>query len=72
VEPPQWELEISHPALHDLRRLSPEMKRRVLEALDGLIVTPWKGDIRKLEGRSQRYCLRVGDWRVIFQPDEGR
>ena len=64
-----WRLEISGPAERDLKRLPSEMKRRISDALDGLTVTPRKGDIRKLEGTRNDYRLRVGDWRVIFQPD---
>ena len=48
------------------------MQRRVIDALSGLTETPWHGDIRKLEGGLERYRLRVGDWRVIFQPDRER
>ncbi len=63
---------MSHPAERDLKRLPPEMKHRVSSALNGLSETPWRGNIRKLEGMYNGYRLRVGDWRVIFQPDDER
>jgi len=68
----RWGLEISHPAERDLKRLSPEIKHRISIALNGLRETPWRGSIRKLEGMTAGYRLRVGDWRVIFQPDDER
>jgi mRNA interferase RelE/StbE len=72
VDLPRWEREISRRAEQELKRLSPEMKRRVVDALDGLMVAPWQGDIKKHAGMPTRYRLRIGDWRLIFQPDEER
>lgn len=42
------------------------MRQRVLAALQGLVVTPRRGDIKKLAGAEADYRLRVGHWRVFF------
>lgn len=69
MEPPRGALEISRPAERDLKRLSPEMQRRIAAALDGLVLSPRQGDIKKLAGADDEYRLRVDDWRVMFRPD---
>jgi len=45
------------------------VRRRVLDALEGLREDPPHGDIRKLTGQENKLRLRVGDWRVQFRRD---
>ena len=61
----------TEPALRDLRRLDRQMAERVRAAVRRYAETQ-HGDVRKLEGAGDRYRLRVGDYRVIFRPEEGR
>jgi mRNA interferase RelE/StbE len=63
-----WERVWSPPALRDLRRLDRTVAARVLEALR-ILAEEQRGDIRRLQGREERWRLRVGDWRVIFTYD---
>jgi mRNA interferase RelE/StbE len=52
-------------AVKDLNRLSPEMRRRVLAAVNRL--GEEEGDVRRLEGfKPSLYRLRIGDWRILF------
>lgn len=48
------------------------MKDQVQRALADLVTHPTTGDIRKLQGYSDLYRLRVGDDRVLFSrlPDQ--
>ena len=56
-------------AVKDLRRLSPEMKRRVAAAVKRL--GDGDGDVRRLEGyRPPLFRLRVGDCRILFTYDD--
>jgi mRNA-degrading endonuclease RelE of RelBE toxin-antitoxin system len=57
---------LSNPAERDLRRLPAQVRARIGQALDLLLGEPPRGDVRKLEGRSNEYRLRVGDYRVRF------
>lgn len=52
-----------------MERLSPDMRSRILEKIEGLLIDPPSGDIVKLQGARDEYRLRVGDWRVIFNRD---
>lgn len=58
-----WALEFEHRAERDLSRLDPPVVRRVLAALDRLLVGDPSVDVRRLRG-SDEWRLRVGDWRV--------
>lgn len=61
----RFEIEYNTEAQRDLRKLSPEIARRVIKKInrlsDGLT-----GDVKRLRNVSPDYRLRVGDWRVIF------
>jgi mRNA interferase RelE/StbE len=56
-------------AVKDLDRLSPEMRRRVLAAVNRM--SEEAGDVRRLEGfKPPLFRLRVGDWRILFTYEE--
>ncbi len=61
-----WRVELTRAAQRDLRRLDPQVRRRVIDALAGLSVQPARGDIRRLAASGEEWRLRVGDWRVRF------
>lgn len=65
-----WRVELTRAAGRDLRRLDPQVRRRVIDALDGLSAQPPRGDIRRLAGISEEWRLRVGDWRVRFTREQ--
>jgi len=61
------QIEWNREALEDLRRLDPQVARRILKRLtwfaqnfDRVIPEPLGGELQRL------YKLRVGDWRVIY------
>jgi mRNA interferase RelE/StbE len=58
-------LRVTRSAEKDLRRLDPPIRKRVLGGLDRLVADDRSLDVRRLTG-SERFRLRVGDWRVIF------
>ena len=39
---------------------------RIIAAIQGLLSVPPKGDIKKMQGKSDEYRLRVGNYRVIY------
>ena len=43
-------------------------KQRIKEAIDGLLKTPPKGDIKVMQGQPPgTYRLRVGKYRIIYE-----
>lgn len=57
---------ISGPARRDLRRLTPAVAARVLDAISRFTETGL-GDVIRLHGSPIEYRLRVGDWRIRFR-----
>jgi len=55
-------------ALASLKRMSPEVSRRIVNKVErmrhGLT-----GDVKRLKAFVPNYRLRVGDWRVLFEID---
>lgn len=60
------EIEFRPKALRDLRRLSPDVARRIVRKLEQL-QEYLAGDVKKLVGHPSGWRLRVGDWRVLFE-----
>lgn len=52
-------------ALRDLRKLDPQIARRIVLKIDEL-QDDLQGDVKRLTDYQPRYRLRVGDWRVLF------
>ena len=65
-----WSYVITPRAARQLNRLSVDIRQRVIDALDRLVANPSQGDVRKLQGTSDDWRLRVGAWRVRFRRDE--
>lgn len=63
-----WSVRYAPSARRDLKRLDPQIARRVLAAIDRLLDQDPTLDIRRLTGASGGR-IRVGDWRVRFDRD---
>lgn len=63
-----WRYVLSPQAFRDMRRLSMSARQRIFAALD-LYVVERRGDVLKLRGRDDEWRLRVGDRRILFQPN---
>jgi mRNA interferase RelE/StbE len=67
-----YRLEITKPAIRGLRRMPANAARLVRAKLDQLAVNPTRApNVKPLKGRPG-YRLRVGDWRVIYELDQGQ
>jgi mRNA interferase RelE/StbE len=69
-----WKVEIKPSAEKSYRKLNKDTQRRIKEALQKLELStnPFlQGNVRPLTGELKGdYRLRVGDWRILFTPDE--
>ncbi len=54
-----------------LKRMSPDVSRRVLGKIERLR-NDLAGDVKRLKAFVPNYRLRVGDWRVLFEVDSER
>lgn len=65
---PQWTIRFTRRADKDIERLDPQVRRRVLVAIDRLAADDRRVDVRRLAA-SEQFRLRVGDWRLRFTRD---
>jgi mRNA interferase RelE/StbE len=63
-----WLIIVTPTARRDIRRLDPQVSRRIAAALERLASNPDRGSLRKLVGRPE-LRLRVGAWRVLVELD---
>ncbi len=68
TEEPSWSVQFARQADKDLDRLDPQVRQRVLTAIERLVPDPRGAPLRRLAGRPE-LRLRVGDWRVIVDFD---
>jgi mRNA interferase RelE/StbE len=61
----QYLVQFKVEAEDDLRRLSPDVARRVLRKVERL-QNDLAGDVKRLVHYTPGWRLRVGDWRVLF------
>jgi mRNA interferase RelE/StbE len=69
VSAEDWRVELT-PAARRPQTTRPQVRRRVIDALDALSIQPPRGDIRRLTGIEAEWRLRVGDWRVRFTREQ--
>ena len=63
-----WSWVLDRAAERDLRRLDQPTRRRIFTLLDRFAEDPSRSDIdiRKLQGTTDEWALRVGEWRARF------
>ena len=69
----KYEVFWAHSAVEELFRAGAQDRRlplRILIAVKGF-GRDASGDVKKLEGQSNQWRLRVGDWRIIFLRTQG-
>lgn len=59
-------VELAPAAERDLRRLPPEIRRRLQTAILPLAREPRPPGVRKIEGQENAYRVRVGAYRIIY------
>jgi mRNA interferase RelE/StbE len=67
---PEYEISFRRSAEKDLRKLDIKVQKSVLLAIDSLANTPRPNGCRKLQGSSDAFRIRVGDFRVIYSVDD--
>ena len=62
------EIRYTKNAVKFLNRLDRKSVTRIRKAIDGLLLSPPQGDIKRMEGFSDgRMRLRVGEWRILYR-----
>ena len=65
-----YRVETTDAAGRQIRKLSVEMRRRVIARSESLSDDPRPPGSIKLAGQQNLYRIRIGDWRVLYQIDD--
>ena len=68
---PKYKVRITRSAEKQLARLPAEDQRRVAMAMVALGAEPRPHGVRKLAGVEAAYRIRVGQYRIIYEIDDG-
>jgi mRNA interferase RelE/StbE len=54
-------------ARKELQNLDPQVARRILKQVEALVTDPRPSGVVKLEGATDLWRIRVGQWRVVYR-----
>lgn len=54
-------------ARKELQNLDPQVTRRILKQVEALVTDPRPSGVVKLEGGTDLWRIRVGQWRVVYR-----
>lgn len=66
-----YEITYAQSALKSLRKLDRGIARRILMAIDALAHDPRPAGCKQLKGGGGEMRIRVGDYRVVYDVDDG-
>jgi mRNA interferase RelE/StbE len=67
----EYQVEVKDRAIKELAKLQPDTGKRILRAIESLASNPRPVQSHKLSESVSSYRLRVGDYRVLYQIDDG-
>lgn len=62
-----YRVEFTAPAAKEIRKLDPQVTRRVLASIAALEKEPRPSGVRKLTGFDNAWRIRIGDHRVLYE-----
>lgn len=54
-------------ARKELQNLDPQVARRIIKQIEALMIDPRPSGVVKLEGATDLWRIRVGQWRVVYR-----
>ena len=67
-----YEVLIERTAEHDLKSLPTAVLNRIVPRIKALAETPRPPGCHKLTGSKNDWRIRIGDYRVVYEIDDGR
>jgi len=68
----EYEVVFARSARKELERLGEPLLSRILKRIETLALTPRPDGCRKLQGASDLWRIRVGDYRVLYAVDDAK
>jgi len=67
-----YRVELAPPAARQLRKLDPQVRRRIQAALELLTDEPRPPAATRLVGGSGQWRVRTGDYRIVYEIEDDR
>lgn len=67
----RYRIEVKNSASREIQNLPPRDRHRVMAAISLLADEPRPQGVRKLAGSRGAYRIRVGDYRIVYQIEDG-
>ncbi len=68
--PLMYHIEIKSKALKELESIPRKVQKRILNTIDSLRVNPRPHGSIKLHGTTNRWRIRIGDYRILYTVDD--
>ncbi|MHC4878209.1 MAG: type II toxin-antitoxin system RelE family toxin [Planctomycetota bacterium] len=68
----RYRVELAPAADRQRRKLTVDVQKRIVRALEQLETDPRPSGVRKLQGEDNLWRLRVGDYRVLYTIEDDR
>jgi mRNA interferase RelE/StbE len=68
----EYAVTFSRSARKELEKLPPQLVERLFPKIESLASQPRPAGCKKLKGGQDLWCIRLGDYRVIYSLDDGR
>jgi mRNA interferase RelE/StbE len=62
-----YRIEFTPRAERDFKSLDGSIRGRIKQRIDSLAENPFPSGIKKIQGETELYRLRVGDYRILYQ-----
>ena len=69
---PRYSIQITPGAARGLTALDKPARRRIAIRIDALAENPRPAGVKKLQGESNTWRVRVGDYRIIYTIEDNR
>ena len=66
-----YEVEFTTSAAKEFRNLERTIQKRILKKVEPLSVNPRPSGSKKLVGSEDSYRIRIGDYRVVYEVNDG-
>ena len=68
----RYRVEFTTAAAKEVRKLDPQLRRRILAGISDLERDPRPHGVRKLTGFDNAWRVRIGDYRVLYEVEDER
>jgi mRNA interferase RelE/StbE len=62
-----YTVQLKESASRFLKDLPSALRMRILRKIEALADNPYPSGKRKLRGEEQAYCIRIGDYRAVYE-----